>query len=97
MWLFLTVPWVGLQCVIVVFPDHTTYFFLFFYDCTDLVLIEQFDTGFLHLTLKAQRKNALKMSSAEVVGCKLSPYITDELSIEANSVDPVQTAPIRAV
>ena len=22
MWLFLTVPWVGLQCVIVVFPDH---------------------------------------------------------------------------
>ena len=23
MWLFLTVPWVGLQCVIVVFPDHT--------------------------------------------------------------------------
>ena len=21
-WLFLTVPWVGLQCVIVVFPDH---------------------------------------------------------------------------
>ena len=22
-WLFLTVPWVGLQCVIVVFPDHT--------------------------------------------------------------------------
>ena len=23
MWLFLTVPWVGLQCVILVFPDHT--------------------------------------------------------------------------
>ena len=23
MWLFLAVPWVGLQCVIVVFPDHT--------------------------------------------------------------------------
>ena len=23
MWLFLTVPWVGLQCVIVAFPDHT--------------------------------------------------------------------------
>ena len=22
LWLFLTVPWVGLQCVIVVFPDH---------------------------------------------------------------------------
>ena len=23
LWLFLAVPWVGLQCVIVVFPDHT--------------------------------------------------------------------------
>ena len=23
LWLFLTVPWVGVQCVIVVFPDHT--------------------------------------------------------------------------
>ena len=23
LWLFLIVPWVGLQCVIVVFPDHT--------------------------------------------------------------------------
>ena len=22
LWLFLKVPWVGLQCVIVVFPDH---------------------------------------------------------------------------
>ena len=26
LWLFLTVMWVGLQCVIVVFPDHTHYF-----------------------------------------------------------------------
>ena len=23
LWLYLTVPWVGLQCVIEVFPDHT--------------------------------------------------------------------------
>ena len=23
LWLFLTMPWVSLQCVIVVFPDHT--------------------------------------------------------------------------
>ena len=23
LWLFIMVPWVGLQCVIVVFPDHT--------------------------------------------------------------------------
>ena len=26
--LFLTVPWVGLQCVIVVFPDHTHFFYM---------------------------------------------------------------------
>ena len=34
----------------------------------------------------------LKMLSAEVVCCKYLPSITDELSIEANSVDPEQTA-----
>ena len=25
LWLFLTVPWAGLQCVIVVFPKHTNF------------------------------------------------------------------------
>ena len=39
----------------------------------------------------------LIMSSAEVVSCKKLPSITDELSIEANSVDPEQTAHIGAV
>ena len=37
------------------------------------------------------------MSSVEVVCCNKLPRITDELSIEANSVDPEQTAPIGAV
>ena len=37
------------------------------------------------------------MSSAEVVCCKQLPNITDELSIEANSVDTEETAPIGAV
>ena len=37
------------------------------------------------------------MSSAEVVCCKLLPNITDVLSIEANSLDQEQTAPIGAV
>ena len=36
----------------------------------------------------------LKMLSAEVICCKLLPKINDELSIEANSVDLEQTAPI---
>ena len=39
----------------------------------------------------------LKMLSAEVVCCKLLPNVTDELSIEANRVDPEQTAPKGAV
>ena len=26
LWLFLTLLWVGLQCVIVVFPDHAHFF-----------------------------------------------------------------------
>ena len=39
----------------------------------------------------------LKMSSAEVACCKYLPNITYELSIEAKSVDPEQTAPIGAV
>ena len=29
LWLFLTMPWVGLQCVIVGFPDHTHLLFVF--------------------------------------------------------------------
>ena len=37
------------------------------------------------------------MSSAEVVFRKKLPSITDELSIEANSGNPEQTAPIGAV
>ena len=28
LWLFLLVPWVGQQCVIVVFPDHTHLLFV---------------------------------------------------------------------
>ena len=26
MWLFLTMPWIGLRCVIAAFPDHTHFF-----------------------------------------------------------------------
>ena len=36
------------------------------------------------------------MSPAEIVCCKSLPYITDKLSIETNSMDPEQTAPIGA-
>ena len=36
LWLFLRVRWVGLQCVIVIFPDHSHL---------------HFSTGFLHLDL----------------------------------------------
>ena len=39
----------------------------------------------------------LKMLSADVVCCKYLPSIANKLSIEANRVDPEQTAPIGAV
>ena len=39
----------------------------------------------------------LKMLSAEVVCSKKLPNITDQLSTEANRVDPEQTSPIGAV
>ena len=45
------------------------------------------------LPLKRQEKN----TSENVVCCKYLPSITDELSIEANSVNPEQTAPIGAI
>ena len=34
LWFFLTVPWVGLQRMIVVFPDHTH--FLYSFKCVEL-------------------------------------------------------------
>ena len=37
------------------------------------------------------------MTSAEVVSCKFLLTLMKNLSIEANSVDPEQTAPIGAV
>ena len=39
----------------------------------------------------------LKVSSAKVVCCKWMTNIIDKLSIEANSVDPEQTASIGSV
>ena len=42
MWLFLLVPCIGLQCVIVVYPDHTHLLFCFFVQGTPLTM---FDVG----------------------------------------------------
>ena len=47
--------------------------------------------------LKRQEKMHLKISSAGDVCYKELPNITDNLSTEANSLDPEQTAPIGAV
>ena len=35
LWLFLTVSWVGLQCVIVLYPDHTHLYFKVSVDICD--------------------------------------------------------------
>ena len=39
----------------------------------------------------------VKILSADFICCKLLPNITNDISKEANSVDPEQTAPIGAV
>ena len=39
LWLFLTVPWVGLQYVIVIFPDNTHFLIIFF----DLKIVSEYD------------------------------------------------------
>ena len=37
--LFLTVPWVGLQCVIEAFPDHTHLLFVPYVICSSLFML----------------------------------------------------------
>ena len=42
-WLFLAVPWVCLQFVIVLFPDHTRILFLHLSISNDIVTIKLYD------------------------------------------------------
>ena len=53
LWLFLTVPWVGLQCVIVVFPDHTRLRFdlAFLYILDWMSTVENIAFSFIYLSL----------------------------------------------
>ena len=64
--------------------------------CIPLIMVQKKRYTKKFLPLKRQEKMHLKMSSAEVVCFKQLPNITDVLSVEANSVDPEQTAPIGA-
>ena len=55
---------------------------------------------FYNLTLEAPRKKCIwkcRLLIQKSSAAKKLPSITDELSIEANSVDPEQTAPIGVV
>ena len=45
LWLFLAVPWVGLQCVIVVFPYHTQLRFVVLTYFLELLRAEIVDCG----------------------------------------------------
>ena len=47
LWLFLSVPWVGLQCVTVVFPDHTHFPFVASCICICFSSCQSFLTFFL--------------------------------------------------
>ena len=46
LWLFLIVPWVGLQYVIVVFPDHTH--LLFDWNCSGILFKNNLDYSILN-------------------------------------------------
>ena len=55
--LFLAVSWVGLQCVIVAFPDHTTSFLIYNKTCVKRPLSKRPKIGFQdQLLLNAGRK-----------------------------------------
>ena len=50
LWLFLTVPWVGLRCVIMVFPDNTHLLFLWdTVNSTDLAQAQIFTVAYVIL------------------------------------------------
>ena len=63
LWLFLTVPWVGLQYVFVVFPDHLTYFLRL----ESYKIIEGYT---IHLPLRYKR-TILPLRSADIPYCRL--------------------------
>ena len=47
LWLFLPYPWLGLQCVIVVFPDHTHLHFGTKRNLADLIFLPWFISALL--------------------------------------------------
>ena len=56
LWLFLLVPWVGLQCVIVVFSDHTHLLY-----CNTNGISSKYATVFLDKTTGTERHDVLKL------------------------------------
>ena len=49
LWLFLAVPWVGLQYVIVIFPDHTHLLFAQYYKDLAVPKYKVYDNVFMKL------------------------------------------------
>ena len=62
LWLFLAVPWVGLQCVIVVYPDHIHFLFV----------------KIFKMCLNRQRKLALCASMIEKFANTISKELIDD-------------------
>ena len=57
LWLFFAVPWVGMQCVIVIFPDILTYFLMGRYRYVSFMKSLDFDYGRLLETCSANSSN----------------------------------------
>ena len=67
LWLFLVVPWVGLQCVIVVFPDHTHFLNKFNTDNNKCVLFRHCPTFFIIICCSG---NYVSHQILYVLGCQ---------------------------
>ena len=66
LWLFLAVPWVGLQYVIVLFPDHTHLLFAQYYKDLAVPKYKGYDNVFMKLCNLRCDQNRIGLSNSRI-------------------------------
>ena len=61
-YLFLTMQWVGLQCVIVSFPGYTHIFYLYFYCCYYCLFVQVVLVTHQHMAMSECQMNVILSS-----------------------------------
>ena len=84
MWLFLAVPWVSLQCVIVVFPDHTH--LMFYIDFGDTGTVTEFGE-ILQQILKLRYVRCIKLFITSLV---IAEYSISSISLLRTDLYPLK-------